>query len=105
MPNSMSISKDPNDDTLDPKRRRQKPRDAKARYEEKKRSSRDCRMGYEGARTRFTISQAHLLLIIIELEGFSLPSPMRSPPNQRDRAKFCDYHCEQGHITDRCCHL
>ncbi|GAV82191.1 hypothetical protein CFOL_v3_25643 [Cephalotus follicularis] len=43
-------------------------------------------------------------ILAVEKDKLSMqwPAPMRSPAEKRDLEKFCRYHCDHGHDTEKC---
>nr|GEV21487.1 reverse transcriptase domain-containing protein [Tanacetum cinerariifolium] len=44
-------------------------------------------------------------IFALEKGKFKSPSPMKTPVEKRNHAKFCEFHGEVGHNTDECMHL
>ncbi|XP_057791045.1 uncharacterized protein LOC131008168 [Salvia miltiorrhiza] len=50
-----------------------------------------------------SISPVEAVTALMNLgDKVSWPEKMRAPPDQRDRSKWCDFHSDHGHRTDKC---
>ncbi|GJW12161.1 reverse transcriptase domain-containing protein [Tanacetum coccineum] len=44
-------------------------------------------------------------ILALDKVKFKPPPPMKTPVEKRNASKFCEFHGEVGHTTDRCMHL
>jgi hypothetical protein len=62
--------------------------------------------GSSSKQENFTLLNTPLSEILMQVrsEGHlrKAPPPLRTPPEKRDKRKYCDYHCDHGHNTDEC---
>ncbi|XP_022868956.1 uncharacterized protein LOC111388473 [Olea europaea var. sylvestris] len=56
--------------------------------------------GPSGPFTRLNTSKANILMEIKDTKELKWPSRMKSPPDTRDRSKYCEFHRDHGHITE-----
>ncbi|XP_022897729.1 uncharacterized protein LOC111411427 [Olea europaea var. sylvestris] len=58
--------------------------------------------GPPGPLTRLNTSKANILMEIKDMKELKWPSRMKSPPDTRDRSKYCEFHRDHGHTTEDC---
>ncbi|GJX65305.1 reverse transcriptase domain-containing protein [Tanacetum coccineum] len=60
----------------------------------------------ERKQDRFTLfTKTPKEIFALEKGKFKAPPPMTTPVEKRNHAKFCEFHGEVGHNTDKCMHL
>ncbi|XP_022861618.1 uncharacterized protein LOC111381994 [Olea europaea var. sylvestris] len=52
--------------------------------------------------TRLNTSKTNILMEVKDMKELKLPSRMKSPPDTRDRSKYCEFHRDHGHTTEDC---
>ncbi|XP_022883875.1 uncharacterized protein LOC111400717 [Olea europaea var. sylvestris] len=52
--------------------------------------------------TRLNTSRSNILMEIKDLKELKWPPRLRSPPDTRDKSKYCDFHKDHGHTTEDC---
>ncbi|XP_022894052.1 uncharacterized protein LOC111408537 [Olea europaea var. sylvestris] len=52
--------------------------------------------------TRLNTSKANILMEVKDMKELKWPSRMKSPPDTRDRSKYCEFHRDHGHTTKDC---
>ncbi|XP_022846237.1 uncharacterized protein LOC111368977 [Olea europaea var. sylvestris] len=52
--------------------------------------------------THLNTSRSNILMEIKDMKEFKWPPRLRSPPETRDKNKYCDYHRDHGHTTEDC---
>ncbi|XP_022883400.1 uncharacterized protein LOC111400206 [Olea europaea var. sylvestris] len=50
--------------------------------------------------TRLNTSKTNILMSIKDMKELKWPSRIKSPPNTRDRSKYCEFHQDHGHTTE-----
>ncbi|XP_052199590.1 uncharacterized protein LOC127806384 [Diospyros lotus] len=69
------------------------------------------RLGFGGARgspvsyTPLNASRAEILLALEDKNYLQRPPPLKSPPNTRDKKKYCYFHRNHDHETEDCIQL
>ncbi|XP_022899234.1 uncharacterized protein LOC111412528 [Olea europaea var. sylvestris] len=58
--------------------------------------------GRPGPLTRLNNFKANILMEIKDMKILRRPSRMKSPPNTRDKSKYCEFYQDHGHITEDC---
>ncbi|XP_022883893.1 uncharacterized protein LOC111400738 [Olea europaea var. sylvestris] len=52
--------------------------------------------------TRLNTSKTSILMEVKDMKELKWPSRMNSPPDTRDRSKYCEFHRDHGHTTEDC---
>ncbi|XP_022883352.1 uncharacterized protein LOC111400148 [Olea europaea var. sylvestris] len=58
--------------------------------------------GPPGTLTRLNTSKVNILMEIKDMKELKWPSRMKSPPETRERSKYCEFHRYHGHTTEDC---
>ncbi|GJW51165.1 hypothetical protein Tco_0092516 [Tanacetum coccineum] len=59
-----------------------------------------------GRQDRFTpLIKTPKEILAMETVKFKAPPPMSGPVENLNKNKFCEFHGDKGHITDKCIHL
>ncbi|XP_022853911.1 uncharacterized protein LOC111375339 [Olea europaea var. sylvestris] len=52
--------------------------------------------------TRLNTSKTNILMEIKDMKELKWPSRIKSPPDKRDRSKYCEFHRDHGHTIEDC---